>query len=88
MVSRTTDHGLEQGFFAVEVEVDRAFGDAGTARHVGELGGREAALHEHVERGGHDLPRPGVLAALPAGLRLALRWGDGVAHGGSIQSQD
>jgi len=54
MVSRTT--ALNRASFAVEVEVDRAFGDAGTARHVGELGGREAALHEHVERGGHDLP--------------------------------
>src|SRR3989442_9196455 len=34
--SRFSDHGLEQRFLAVEVEVDRAFGHAGAARHVRE----------------------------------------------------
>src|SRR5438128_1426486 len=45
--------------------------------HGTELSVPDAAL----ERGGHDLPRPGVLPTLPARLGLTLRWGDGVAHG-------
>src|SRR5436853_7729897 len=79
-------HGLEQGFLAVEVEVDGAFGYTGTTRHVGELRRGEPALSKHLQRGGHDLSRPGVLTTLPAGLRLALRWSDGVAHSRSIRS--
>src|SRR6266851_3373898 len=83
---RLAHNGLEQGFLAVEVEVQGAFGDAGPARHVGELGGGEAALPEYVERGGDDFPRAGVLAALPARLGLVLRWGNGVAHGSWLRS--
>jgi len=84
---RLPHHGLEQCFLAVEVEVDGAFGDAGAARHVGQLGRGEPALPKHLQRRGYDLPRPGVFAALPAGLGLALRRGDGVAHSSWLRSQ-
>src|SRR3989442_2236408 len=70
---RLPHHGLEQGFLTVEVEVDGALGHTGSPGHVGELRRGEAALAEHLERGGHDLPRPGVLTTLPAGLGLTRR---------------
>src|SRR5438309_163263 len=78
---RLPHHGLEQGFLTVEVEVDGALSHTGSPGHVGELRRGEPALAEHLERGGHDLSRPGVFPTLPAGLGLTLRWGDGVAHG-------
>src|SRR5439155_1309184 len=84
---RLPHHRFEQGLLALEVQVHRALGDAGVARHIGELRRGEPTLAKYFERGGDDLPRPGVLAALPAGLRLALRWGDGVAHVRSIGSR-
>jgi hypothetical protein len=39
---------------ALEVEVDRAGGDARAARHVGDLRVEEAAVGEDVDRGAED----------------------------------
>src|SRR5207249_2215930 len=69
---RLPHHRLEQGFLTVEVQVDGALGHTGSTGHVGELRRGEPALSEHLKRGGHDLPRPGVLPTLPARLGLAL----------------
>src|SRR5713226_2128357 len=65
--------GLEERFLTVEVQVDGAFGHARAACHVGELRGREPALHEQLERRGQDLSRARLLTALPAGTRSTRR---------------
>src|SRR5262249_53175245 len=48
------DQLLEQRLLVAEVEVDRAFGDAGAARHVVEPRRREAARGELLEGGRED----------------------------------
>ena len=71
------DHGadlkahqlLKQRFLVLEVQIDRALGDAGAARHVVEPRRGEAALGEFVERrledGGAALGRPGGAGIAP-----------------------
>ena len=44
------DQRLEQRFLVLEVEVERALGDAGAGRHVVEPGRLEAVLGEHARR--------------------------------------
>jgi hypothetical protein len=60
---------LEERFLVFEIKVDRAFGDAGLAGHVFELGRGETAVGEDFERGRNDFFRPGVFSAPPPGLR-------------------
>src|SRR5438105_5955184 len=62
---RLSDERLEKRFFVVEVEVDRACGDAGAARDVLELGRGEAAVGEDLEGGGDDFFGTGILATAP-----------------------
>src|SRR5215510_9518722 len=54
---RLTNQRLEQRFLAVEVQVDRALGDAGATGDVLELGGRKPAVRKDLERGADDLLR-------------------------------
>src|SRR5437660_4273001 len=74
-------HGLEQRFLVLEVEVNRALGDAGAAGHVGQRRARVAALDEYFERRRHELLGPRVFATLPARLGGALRGYCGVRRG-------
>src|SRR6267143_6198368 len=64
---------LEQRFFVFEVEIDRAFGDASTARHIFELGGGEAPIGEDLQRGADDLFRTGIFPAAPTGFHDCMR---------------
>jgi hypothetical protein len=65
------DHRLEQRLLALEVEVERALGDAGARRDVVEARRRKAALDKEIERRGHELARALVLA--PAASRSRAR---------------
>ena len=60
----------EQVVLAAEIEVDSAGGDAGGARHVGDLRVEEAALGEDVGRGAKDglaLVGPGLIGLAERG---------------------
>ena len=59
--------GLEQLVLAVEIEIERAFADAGALGHVLQAGSRVAALDEELEGGARELGGSGLLAAGPAG---------------------
>ena len=58
------DDRLEQLFLARVVEVQRALGDAGGARHLFRARGGEALLDEQRQRGVEQFLRPRFLAAL------------------------
>ncbi len=62
----------EQLFLVREVQVDGAFGDAGTARDVVEPGAGEAALVEDLERGVEDLAWPFLGQAAPPRRRCVV----------------
>ena len=62
---RLSNERLEESFFIVEVEVDRAFGNAGAARDVLELGRGEPAVGEDLEGGADDFFGTSILAAAP-----------------------
>ena len=47
-----SDQLLKQALLVTEVEVDRAFGDAGAARHIFQASGLETAAGKFVEGGG------------------------------------
>src|SRR5262249_37819083 len=69
------DHGLEQFFLAREVEVQRALGDAGGARHLLAARRGEALLDEQREGGLEKLGGAGFLAAAPERTMAAeFRW--------------
>ena len=61
------DHGAEQRFLGIEVEVERSLADAGVARDVLEARARETLRSKDFECGVQDLVGAGVGAALPAG---------------------
>ena len=46
------DDRLKQGELAVEIEVERSFGDASSCGHIVQAGGRKAFLDKKLERGG------------------------------------
>ena len=76
--SRTS--ALNTRFLAFEIEIDRAFGDAGAARDVVHAGRRETFLGENSKRGVENLLRPRFLAAAPAD-----GWQEtGLAHRGRL----
>ena len=69
------DDGAEQVLLGREVEVDRAFADAGGGGDVFQLGGGEAAVGEQTQRCLDDLAGAGFLAAsAAAGQGLRCRW--------------
>jgi len=70
------DDRLEQFFLVREVEIKRAFGDAGAMRHVVEPGRGKAVFGKTVQRGVEDFARAGLLAAAPS-LRLNASLGQG-----------
>ena len=59
-------HRAEEVFLAGEVEVHGALGHAGALRDLVHLGGREALLHEQVQRRLHDLAGARLAPAPPA----------------------
>src|SRR6266540_3175652 len=65
---RLTHQRLEQRFFVLEVEVDRALGNAGAAGDILELRGSEPAVGKDFKRRRDDLFRTGVLAPAPTGF--------------------
>jgi hypothetical protein len=72
------DQRLEQRFLRRDVEIDRAFGDAGARRHVVEPRIRKALFGKHVEsrrEDGIELRLPLFLAPRAGGRRLPLRSG-------------
>ena len=70
---RLAHQRLEEGFLVFVVEVDRAFGDAGTVRDVFELCGGKAPVGEDLQRGADDLFRTGIFPAAPTGFCDCLR---------------
>jgi hypothetical protein len=58
------DHRLEKRFLAVEIQVERALGDAGTRRHLIQTRGRKALLDEQGQGRRGKLGRAGLLATL------------------------
>lgn len=73
------DHVGEQVFLVLEIDVDRAFGNAGGARDVVHAGGFEALLHEHALGPVEDLLALGRILACHAATRL--RGGQSVFRG-------
>jgi uncharacterized membrane protein YgcG len=63
----------EEIFLAVEVEVDRAVGDAGRLRDLGDLGVEVAVAGEDVDRRAEDALALARAAERLAGLRAGLR---------------
>ena len=59
---------LEERLFVFEVEIDRAFGDAGATRDVFELRRGKAPIREDLQRGADDLLRTGIFPSAPTGF--------------------
>ena len=70
-------HGLEELILAGVVEVERAFGGAGLARHVFDAGGRQALAQEQAQPGFQQFLGAGGLAPL---ARFAQRGRIGLAQ--------
>lgn len=58
------DDRLEEGFLAVEIEIDGALRNAGALRDFFQARSREAAFGKDLQGGGHQFAGTGVLAAL------------------------
>ena len=71
------DHFAKELFLVGEVEVDRAFGDAGAVGDVLESGLGESALTENFEGGLDDLLGPVLGSSTPLGRFC---WGGGGAR--------
>lgn len=69
------DDRLEKRFLAAEVEVERAFGNAGASRHVIQSSGGEALVDKQRERRRREFGWPGVLATTTRGRGFAGSFG-------------
>ena len=72
-------HGLQQLFFAGEIQKQCALRDAGQVSHLFHPGSSKAFLHKQLERGIDQFTRTRVLAPLVLGMgRVGMYRGVGV----------
>src|SRR6266446_2706420 len=64
-LARAAGKRFEERLFVFEVEIDRAFGDAGATRDIFELRRGKAPIGEDLQRGADDLFRTGIFPAAP-----------------------
>ena len=67
------DDRLEQRFLAVEIDIERAFGDAGLPCDLAHTCAVEALRQEDLARPFHDLPPLGAILPLRGGCKVSAR---------------